>query len=314
MKIIDKTRFQNAQGEVDLSGRIQGTLSYGFEWYGELQAQKTVIAQLERLLEKGFVLIRNFTLPDIEIVIPIIMIGPGGIYVIHVTNVKGQFEAKGDQWNTLSNGRALPARTNLLARVSKYARALQVYLTRQKIQPPAPIEPVLITANPGAHIESLRPVARVVMSDAIKQFAAALAQARPLWRADQVHDVADRIVTPRPPEPVVQPPVQAPAAQTPEVQQRNPSRASAIFDAAEKAQPFNPADLEFAFEDGEPLAPEARPSLIESSPAQPLPRPSTQQKGKILGMTSGQLAFLVLMGILECCVLVGFGAYLYFNM
>ena len=66
MKIIDKTPFQNAQGEVDLSGRIQGTLRYGFDWFGELEAQKSVISQLERLLEKGFVLIRNFSLPEID--------------------------------------------------------------------------------------------------------------------------------------------------------------------------------------------------------------------------------------------------------
>jgi len=232
MKIIDKTPFQNAQGTVDISGRIQGTLKYGFDWFGELEAQKTVIAQMERLLEKGFVLIRNFTLPEIDVVIPIILIGPGGVYVIHVTNAKGQFEAKGDQWNTLSNGRGLPARNNLLIRTAKYARALQIYLTRQRIQTPAPIEPILIAANPGAHIDSLRPVARVVMSDAIKQFAASLAQARPLWRADNVHDVADRIISPRPPEAAdAQPPVQAAAnsvGQTPETPEQAQSRARAI--------------------------------------------------------------------------------------
>jgi hypothetical protein len=309
MKIIDKTPFQNAQGEVNLSGRIQGTLKYGFDWYGELQAQKIVISQLERSLEKGYVLIRNFTLPDIDVVIPIILIGMGGIYVIHVTNVKGQFEAKGDQWNTVSNGRGMPARTNLLTGAAKYARALQVYLTRQRIQTPAPIEAVLIAANPGAHIESLRPVARVVMSDAVKQFAASVAQARPLWRTDNVHEVADRIVNPRPPEALqAQAAVQAPVPETP---QRPASRASAIFDAAEQAETFNPADLDFAFEEGQPLAPEAKPSVRETSPSQPLPPPSSR-KGKLLGMTTGQLAFLAAMFIIECCVLIGFGAYYFF--
>lgn len=296
MKIIDKTPFQNAQGEVDLSGRIQGTLRYGFDWFGELEAQKSVISQLERLLEKGFVLIRNFSLPEIDVVIPIILVGPGGVYVIHVTNVKGQFEAKGDQWNTLTNGRGLPARTNLLDKVSKYARALQIYLNRQKIQTPAPIEPILITANPGAHVDSLRPVARVVMSDAIKQFVASLIQARPLWRSENIYDTADRIVTPRPPEALA---VQPPAIPTP------------AADAAEDDRPFNPADLDFAFEDGEPLPPQAKPSVRETSPAQPLPK-SSAQRGRILGMTAGQLALLVGMVVIECCVLAGFGTYIFF--
>ena len=85
-------------------------MKYGFNWYAELEAQKAVIAQLERILEKGFVIIRNFTLPDSEIVIPLILIGHGGISVIYVTPIKGFFEAKGDQWNTVINGRGLPAR------------------------------------------------------------------------------------------------------------------------------------------------------------------------------------------------------------
>ena len=309
MKIIDKTPFQTAQGEVDLSGRIQGTLKYGFSWYGELQAQKTVIAQLDRLLEKGFVLIRNFTLPNSEIVIPIILLGSGGVTVIHVTDVKGFFEAKGDQWNTVSNGTGIPARVNLLNRAAQYARALQVYFNRQKIQISAPIEPVLIAANPGAHVESMRPVARVVMSDAIKQFAGTLLQARPVWRADNVHDVADRIINPRPPE---QPPEQAVAAQTPESAAPSSSRAKAIFDAADSAQPFNPSDLDFAFDDtgtsqGVP------PHLKETSPAQPLPRKAGPQKRKILGMTVPQFALVAGMVIVEFCMIALFGIIMILN-
>lgn len=128
MKIIDKTPFQNERGQFDLMGRIQGTLRFGFNWFSELQTQKSVIDQLDRTLEKGFVLIRNFTLPDVDAVIPIILIGPGGISVIRVTNVKGQFEAKGDEWNTVSYGRELPARENLLISVMRYAKALEKYL------------------------------------------------------------------------------------------------------------------------------------------------------------------------------------------
>jgi hypothetical protein len=306
MKIFDKTPFQTAQGEIDFSGRIQGTLKYGFSWYADLQAQKAVIAQLDRLLEKGFVLIRNFTLPDSEIVIPIILLGVGGVTVVNVTNVKGLFEAKGDQWNTLVNGRGIPASVNLLNRTAQFARALQVYFNRQKIQIPAPIEPVLIAANPGAQVESMRPVARVVMSDAIKQFASTLLQARPVWRVDNVHDVADRIINPRPPEQLqAQPAEQALASQTPE-SAASPSRAKAIFDAAENAQEFNPADLEFAFDDaGTPQG--VPPHLKETSPAQPLPRKTGPQKRKILGMTVPQFALLAGMVIVEFCMIVIFG-------
>lgn len=106
MKIIDKTPFQDVSGKISVVGRTQGTLKYGLNWFPELEAQKVVIAQLDRTLEKGFVLIRNFTLPNIEVVIPLILIGPGGVSVIYVTQVKGQFEAKGDQWNIVNYGRS----------------------------------------------------------------------------------------------------------------------------------------------------------------------------------------------------------------
>lgn len=313
MKIIDKTPFQSEQGEIDFYGRIQGTLKYGFNWYGEIQAQQAVIAQLERMLEKGFVLIRNFTLPNSEIVIPIILIGQGGVTVIHVTNVKGFFEAKGDQWNTVSSGRGVPANVNLLNRVVQYARALQVYFNRQKIQIPAPIEPVLIAANPGAHIESMRPVARVVMSDAIKQFANTLLQARPVWRLDNVHDVADRIVNPRPPEQsALQPAQQGLPVQSLENPEQPASRAKAIFDASEKASPFNPADFDFAFDDSEPPL-SVPPGLRETSPAQPLPKKTAARKGVLLGMSRGQLALLAGMILVECCVILGFGTIIFLN-
>ena len=312
MKIIDKTPFQDAQGQISFIGRVQGSLTYGFNWYGELQAQKAVIAQLDRALEKGFVLLRNFTLPESEIVIPLILIGPGGVTVVHVTNIRGFFEAKGDQWSTVSNGMPIPAKVNLLKWAAQYARALQVYFNKQKIQIPAPIESVLIMADPGAHVDSLRPVARVVMSDAIKQFASSLIQARPVWRSDNVQDVADRIVNPRPPEP---PPAPAPQpgapAQANGTPAQAPSKARAIFAASEKSQSFNPADLDFAFNDTE-TSQEIPQHLRETSPARPLPKPGAPQKGRILGMRPGQLALLAGMIILECCILVGSGIYIIF--
>ena len=150
MKIIDKTPLQDAKGEIGIIARIQGMLKYGLNWHAELESQKVVIAQLDRMLERGFVLIRNFTLPNSQIVIPIALIGRGSVQVIYVTNAKGSFEANGDQW--LEGGK--PARVNLLDRVTRLARAFQKYLEIQNAPPPSPVEAVLISINPGAHIES----------------------------------------------------------------------------------------------------------------------------------------------------------------
>jgi hypothetical protein len=296
MKILDKTPYQKETGEIDLAGRLQGTLKYGLSWYPEVQAQQAIIAQLDRLIEKGFVLIRNLTLPGTEIIVPIILVGPQGINVIYVTHVRGFFEAKGDEWNTVKGGQAQPASVNLISRVKLLARAVQLYLQRQNLELLGPVEPVLIGTDPGFHVETTRPAVRVIMSDAIKQFGAALLQARPVLKNQQVYELAERIVTPRPS-------MEAPLPD----QEEASARAQATFDAAAETdgQSFNPSDLSFAFDDGQ----DASAGLRESAPAQPLPRKSA--KKRVMGMTPGQLVFLAAIAAIEFCILAGGVYYIY---
>lgn len=281
MRVIDKTPFQDEQGNISLISRIQGTLKYGLNWYSELEAQKKVIAYLDRVLEKGFVLIRNFTLPDSEIVIPLILIGPGSLSVILVSPVKGQFEAKGADWNIITNGVAAPASRNLIDLVGKLKRVFQKYMQVHNINIPLEPEPVLIASDPGAQIESLRPNVRVVRSDAIKQFANTLSQASPVLRTDLISIIADLIIEPQPK--TIQP--SEPDA-TPE------ERAKAIFNASE-AGTIPPGVM----------PPSAQPRGNKA--AQPTPKKSRP-------MSRTQLIMLVVLGISECCVLAGGVYFLFF--
>jgi len=52
MKVIDKTPFQDEKGNFGLRQRVQAGMEYGFSWQAEVKAQKPVITQLERVLEK----------------------------------------------------------------------------------------------------------------------------------------------------------------------------------------------------------------------------------------------------------------------
>ncbi len=311
MKVYDKTSLQNEKGEVGILARVRGTLKYGFRWYPELEAQKLVITKLDRLLERGYVLIRNFTLPKSEIIIPLILIGPGGVQVIYVTHVKGFFEAKGNEWNTVKEGRAQPASINLISRVLRLSRAFQVYLQRQKIDLPCPVDPVLIAANPGAHLEALRPVVRVVKSDAINAFAASVLQSSPVLRTDYIHDLADHIINPRPPG---EKPLQAAPQSTPQNEARAaPSRAQSNFEASKSVEPFQPSEVEFALRD-EVRKLEVTPELREPSPSQRLARPDEAQPGKRAGsLNARQTLLLIVLAFVEFCVLAGFGALIYFN-
>jgi len=307
MKIIDKTPLQDENGNINVIARVQGTLKYGLNWFAELEAQKTVIAQLERSLEKGFVLIRNFTLPNSEIVIPLVLIGAGGIWVIYVTKEKGNFEAKGDQWNTVNNdGKALPASINFIDRVSKLAIVFQKYLKNKKVEMPSPVEAVLIAADPGAQIESVRPIARVVRSDAIKQFANSLLQARPVWRTDFIHEIADRIIDARPPE-ELQPVVPAPASQ------QTIARANALSQTIEQGTAFNSNELGFAFEESESKPAPQNPADAAPNPARPRPKPAPPKKN-LFGLKDTQIIILAGMFILGFCVIFGLGIILYLNL
>lgn len=282
MRIIDKTKEQDEAGNINPIARVQGTLKHGLSWYSELEAQKDVIAQLDRLLEKGFVLIRNFSLPDSEIVIPLILLGTGSLSVILVSPIKGHFEARGNEWNQLINmGSPVPTRRNLIDLVVKLTRAFEKYLERNRINLGMQVEAVLITSNPGAQVEVLRPAARVVRSDAIKSFATSLLQTPAVLRAESVYGFADQILSPSPkPDPL---------ADASFSDDKPVSRAQAIFNASADAD-------------------QVPQNLRESNPAQPLPR-STQNKSRPMSRT--QTILLVGLFIFECCVIAA-GTYILF--
>lgn len=312
MKIIDKTPLVNAKGELGVVQRVQGMLKYGSNWPNELEAQKAIVTFFDRQLEKGYTLIRNMPLGASGITVPLILLGPTGIYVIHVTFERGRYEARGDTWNVESGDSFRPAPVNLIQQTARMAAAVKAFIERQGVKLPVDPEPVLIAANPGLHIESVRPAIRVMMIDGIKSFVSGLASGTPVLRPEAVHEFTERIVNPRP--------VKREAAAVPgaasrpawEEEKTKPpqqaSRARAIFDASEAARPFNPADFDFAMTDDEAALDSLSPSLTESSPAQPLPRQTPSRK-PFLGMTSRQFTIIAALAVALLCVIAVF-AYL----
>ena len=303
MKVIDKTPLQDEKGEISRFQRVRGTLEYGLGWYAEMEAQKAVMAQLDQILEKGFTLIRNITLGNSSITEPLVLVGPPGIYVLYVTPLAGFYEAKGDQWNVVKSGHSYPAGSNLMSIVARLARALQVFLDRQGVNLPGAVEPVLMSSNPAAHIDSLRPMVRVVLSDAVKQFGASLLQAGPVLRPELAHDVVDHVLNPRPKAAGLQPEAEAAPEETPT--DAGPSRARAIFQAGGESKPFDPADLSFAFDESAQGGVPA--NVRETSPSQP-----AGQSARRGGFRTVHWATLGAMVLAECLIL-GWFAYIIFT-
>lgn len=320
MKIIDKTPLLDEKGNLGFVQRVQGMLQFGFNWPNELQAQSAIVKFFERQLEKGYTLIRNMPLGESGIMVPIILLGPTGIYVIEVSSLKGRYEAKGDTWNVEAGDQYKPAPINVIQRTTRMARALQAYIERQGVTLPVTIEPVLIAGDPGLHIESVRPAIKVMMIDGIKAFVSGLANGTPVLRADLVLDYTERILNPRmkqepiAPMPELELEPEAPAAweqnwhAEPAQFQQQPepevSRARAIFGASAGSKPFDPNDFDFALAEDDAAMQAMPPIKRESNPARPM-RKNKPKQALILGMTQMQLAIIAALGLAFICVAAG---------
>lgn len=309
MKLIDQTPLQDENGEIGIVQRVQGSLQYGLDWYPQMEAQKSVLAHLNRVLGKGFTVIRNQTLGASGITVPLAIVGPAGIYAANVSHLQGTYQAKGESWGQMFGLNFKPARVNLITRTQLLARALQAFIERQGVKLPKPVEPVILAANPGLHIESLQPAVRIILVDALERWAASLESAAPVFTPETAHELADRIVNPRPPKKEEQAEVVGKVTEESDVDPEV-SRAGAIFRAAEEARPFDPSELEFAFEEGESL--DVSPEKIESSPAIPL-EPAAVEKRRFLGMTGRQLALLGGMALFELCLLISLALSFFLN-
>ncbi len=320
MKIIDQTPLIDENGNLGFSQRIQGMLKFGFNWPTELLAQKAIIAFFDRNLEKGYTLIRNQTLGQSGIMIPLILIGPAGMFVINIAYIKGRYEAKGEAWNVESGNRFKPAPVNLIQSTARMARALTMFIERQGVTMPEPIESVLIAADPGLHVESDKPAIRVLRVDGIKPFVTGLSNNMPVLRSDMALDMVERIINPRPPKQKTHPPQPAPVAVPrqeraqaapvpPPPPQENMSRARAIFSAADEEKPINPADFDFALAE-DAAAVKALPQVRSEAGST-----SGTKRGsrRILGMSMKQIALLAALGIALICILAVFG-YILFGM
>ncbi len=295
MKIIDKTPLLGADGKISLLDRIQGTLKYGLSWYPRLQAQDKVIPVFENHLGRNFILMRNVTLGGTEIELPLILIGPPGVLLVNVISEKGVFRAREDEWGSISGDQFVPARVNHVARTARMGQVLQVFLDRVGLKGMLKIESVLLSAEPGTHIESVRPIVRVVMSDALERFAISLSQTRAALSPEMCAAIAQVILSGKPLGQGVES-----GAPTEE------SQPAEDFGFAQSTQDVSQGDGtlgEFTFQDEESAEQPAEPEPAAK------PKPARKGKKRILGMTPVQLAILAGILLAWLCVVIVFVAY-----
>jgi len=257
MKIIDQTPFYK-NGQLSMMDRAKAVMQFGTGWFKEIEAQNTVVSVLEKVLDKNYTLLKNVTPPGMDASIPFILIGTTGVYVMYVTPLVGMFRAKGDQWGTISGNTFKPEKPNLLTRTERMARAVQVYLQRQGYSELTSVEAVLLCSEPAFNVDSLRPIIRVVMRDALERFAVSVTQARVIFSPETVHEIVNRILNPPAPKSAEAPAPAAPVEAEPEV----PDFALPGYEATPVPSPFQgeaPASASPFFQPETPATPAAPP-------------------------------------------------------
>lgn len=303
MKHIDKTPYRSESGEINIINRVQGMLKYGMSWYNRIKVQDDIASILGRQLGGQFILFQNITLPETDIDLPLVLVGPPGVYLINALHERGVYMAREDEWGTLTGETFVPARINQVKRAMTMAKVLQVYFDRLG-QKGFQVEPIVMSSDPGLHIDSTRPAVRIVMSDAIDRFALSLIQARPAFDMNMVAELERVILTGKGRQ----------AASPAEAQEAGP--AGAVFLPEEGGS----GELDFSFSDETGAAapgaesPSVAASFPDEMPDAARPKKAKKPKRKkIMGLTPVQLGIVIVLLLCWLCGLVAFAGYYFYS-
>lgn len=203
MQDHDFSEIKTINGKLTFQDQIQGMFKFGFSWPKDVNAQETLTSILQREIDNRSTLIRNFTLPNANVTIPFLLIGPPGVSVILPTRERGIFRAKEDQWLIQSGKGFKPAKENLLHRTQLFVRATQEFLNELGYKE-VEAEGLLIGLHPGMHVNTIRPIVRVIQSDAIRRFSTQWNQDQPAISPEQIYQIVLAIRRIAEPEPDIQ--------------------------------------------------------------------------------------------------------------
>ena len=190
MKVIEKTAVEAEESKSELVSAVRKAIDR-IAGDQEKAAQEAFRASLQRLLDNRYYLVRNATIEGVESPVPFVLVGPPGIRVIFVVGRKGIYRAKEDVWEVMDQHthRFYAPKFNLLKDVRQMAQAVKSFLENRNLIDELEVEPVLFFAHPGAHVDSVRAIVRVVLADALERYAAGYVQGKAVLDAESVQQV-----------------------------------------------------------------------------------------------------------------------------
>jgi len=193
MKVLDYSPIPFNGGKIPLQEKIKGIFQLGFTWISEMKSQEVVVANLSRVLDNRYTLLRNVPLPEGGVTIPLILFGPQGITVICNSPLRGIFRASGDSWEIMDNRlrNFKPTRPNLLKRSELMTRAFDSFLKQHEYKIDA--DGVLIFTDPGIHVNTMHPNIRIILMDAIDRFGARLIQEEQVMSVEDIRTIINSL-------------------------------------------------------------------------------------------------------------------------
>ncbi len=192
MRIQDFSEFKTQGGNLAFQDRLQGMLKYGLSWPQDVAAQEKFITFIERDVDQRFTLLRNFTIPEVKVDVPMILAGPPGVQVILLSRERGMFQAKDSQWLELVGKSFRPAKDNLIRRTQLYVRSIQKLL-RELGHPEAAVNGLIVGMNPGMHVDAQHSEVRVVQFDAVRRLGAQWNQEPPVLSPEKVYQIVNSL-------------------------------------------------------------------------------------------------------------------------
>ena len=207
MKHIDVTKLAEGQAESGSQKKFMdkvqdGLAQLGITLEGESDVADTVVRRFSRLLDNHYTMLQHVALPGAASRIPLVLIGPPGVVVINPRGDAGVFRAREATWVVMNKRtqKYEEGRENLLEQTNDYAQMMVDFLSQSE-SPVTEVQPLLVLANPGAHVESSRPIVRILPIDALDRYIASLAQGQAVLSVDAVQSLVEKLSTP-PAEPV----------------------------------------------------------------------------------------------------------------
>lgn len=197
MKLIDCTAEYAKRGQGKSIDSILGPLKLGRGWSRDPQAESAVIAAFQRMVGNKYFMLRNVALKGLDGLIPLVLVGPPGVWMLYPSGLRGVYRANGESWEKIDERHQSykAASENFITKAVQIAEALQEHLRSHGIQY-SPVVPVLIFTNPGIHVETLRPVVRIVLIDALDRFISGVTQGRLVNDQEQIESMVDLLTSP----------------------------------------------------------------------------------------------------------------------